>query len=206
MPKTKKIIKAIESDNQMTLVEIKTKSEEMQEMVDKTQVTTEPELKLVSDKIKSIKMLGKFVKAEKEKYTNPAQQIINEARAKYLPYEKMCKDAEDQLKNKADQYMTDVENVRLAKEKKIADRAETGNIKEETAVKKMEELGEEKKSVSTGSSQIQRKMVRTAFIMDREKVPHEYWDLNESRAKRAALAGANVPGVEVREVSQMAIK
>ena len=201
MSKTKEIVKVEDS-----FIEIKTKSEEMQEMVDKTQVTTEPELKLVSDKIKSIKMLGKFVKAEKEKYTNPAQQIINEARAKYLPYEKMCKDAEDQLKNKADQYMTDVENVRLAKEKKIADRAETGNIKEETAVKKMEELGEEQKSVSTGSSQIQRKMVRTAFIMDREKVPHEYWDLNESRAKRAALAGANVPGVEVREVSQMAIK
>ena len=196
----------IKVEDQMNLTEIKTKSEEMQEMVDKTQVTTEPELKLVSDKIKSIKMLGKFVKAEKEKYTQPAQQIINEARTKYLPYEKMCKEAEDQLKNKADQYMTDVENVRLAKEKKIADRAETGNIKEETAVKKMEELGEEKKSVSTGSSQIQRKMVRTAFIMDREKVPHEYWDLNESRAKRAALVGANVPGVEVREVSQMAIK
>ena len=203
MPKTKEIIKA---DDQMNLGEIKTKSEEMQAMVDKTQVTTEIELKSVSDKIKSIKMLGKFVKAEKEKYTQPAQQIINEARTKYLPYEKMCKEAEDQLKNKADQYMTDVENVRLAKEKKIADRAETGNIKEETAVKKMEELGEEQKSVSTGSSQIQRKMVRTAFIMDREKVPHEYWDLNESRAKRAAIVGANVPGVEVREVSQMAIK
>jgi len=203
MPKTKEIIKA---DDQMNLGEIKTKSEEMQAMVDKTQVTTEIELKSVSDKIKSIKMLGKFVKAEKEKYTQPAQQIINEARTKYLPYEKMCKEAEDQLKNKADQYMTEVENERKRKEDVIAKRAETGNIKEETAVKKMEELGEEQKSVSTGSSQIQRKMVRTAFIMDREKVPHEYWDLNESRAKRAALAGANVPGVEVREVSQMAIK
>jgi len=203
MPKTKEIIKA---DDQMNLGEIKTKSEEMQAMVDKTQVTTEIELKSVSDKIKSIKMLGKFVKAEKEKYTQPAQQIINEARTKYLPYEKMCKEAEDQLKNKADQYMTEVENERKRKEDVIAKRAETGNIKEETAVKKMEELGEEQKSVSTGSSQIQRKMVRTAFIMDREKVPHEYWDLNESRAKRAALVGANVPGVEVREVSQMAIK
>ena len=196
----------IKVEDQMNLTEIKTKSEEMQEMVDKTQVTTEIELKSVSDKIKSIKMLGKFVKAEKEKYTQPAQQIINEARTKYLPYEKMCKEAEDQLKNKADQYMTEVENERKRKEDVIAKRAETGNIKEETAVKKMEELGEEQKSVSTGSSQIQRKMVRTAFIMDREKVPHEYWDLNESRAKRAALAGANVPGVEVREVSQMAIK
>jgi len=201
MSKTKEIVKVEDS-----FIEIKTKSEEMQEMVDKTQVTTEPELKLVSDKIKSIKMLGKFVKAEKEKYTQPAQQIINEARTKYLPYEKMCKEAEDQLKNKADQYMTEVENERKRKEDVIAKRAETGNIKEETAVKKMEELGEEQKSVSTGSSQIQRKMVRTAFIMDREKVPHEYWDLNESRAKRAALVGANVPGVEVREVSQMAIK
>jgi len=202
----KKEIEIIKADDQLSLAEIKTKSEEMQAMVDKTQVTTESELKSVSDKIKSIKMLGKFVKAEKEKYTHPAQQIINEARGKYIPYEKMCKEAEDQLKNKADQYMTDVENVRLAKEKKIADRAEKGNIKEETAVKKMEEIGEEKKSVSTGNSQIQRKMIPTAFIIDREKVPHEYWDLNEARAKKAALAGAKVPGVEVKEVSQMAIR
>ena len=202
----KKEIEIIKEDDQMSLAEIKTKSEEMQAMVDKTQVTTEPELKSVSDKIKSIKLLGKFVKAEKEKYTHPAQQIINEARTKYLPYEKMCAEAESQLKNKADQYMAKVEDERRKKEEAIAKRAEKGNIKEETAVKKMEEIGEEKKSVSTGNSQIQRKMVPTAFIVDREKVPHEYWDLNESRAKKAALAGAKVPGVEVRDVSQMAIK
>jgi len=178
----------------------------MQKMVDDTQVTTEPELKAVTDKIKSIKMLGKFVKAEKEKYTHPAQQIINEARAKYLPYEKLCAEAERQLKIKADTYMTKVENERRAKEEAIAKRAEKGNIKEETAVRKMEELGEEKKSINTGSAQIQRAMVPKAFITDPEKVPHEYWDLNEARAKKAALAGANVPGVEVRQVSQMSIR
>jgi len=134
--------------------------------------------------------LENLVKEEKEKYTHPAQQIINEARAKYLPYEKMCTEAEKQLKAKTGIYMTAVAYARRLKEEAIAKRAETGNIKEETAVRKMEELGEEQKSVSTGNSQIQRKMIRTAFIMDREKVPHEYWDLNESRAKKAALAGA----------------
>jgi len=202
----KKEIDIIKKEDQLSLTEIKTKSEEMQAMVDATQVTTDNELKEVSDKTKSIKMLGKLVKAEKEKYTHPAQQIINEARAKYLPYEKMCKEAEEQLKNKADQYMTKVEDERKRKEEAIARRTETGNIKEETAVRKIEELGEEKKSVSTENSQIQRRMIPTAFIIDREKVPHEYWDLNEARAKKAALAGANVPGVEVREVSQIAIK
>lgn len=201
MSKTKQEIVEVED----SLIEIKTKSDEMQKMVDSIKVTTEQELALATDKIKSIKMLGKFVKAEKEKYTHPAQQIINEARAKYLPFEKLCDEAERQLKIKADNYMAKVEDERRKKEEAIAKRAEKGNIKEETAVRKMEELGEEKKSVSTESAQIQRKMVPKAFIVDREKVPHEYWDLNESRAKKAALAGANVPGVEVREVSQMAV-
>lgn len=201
MLKTKEIVKV--EDN---LTAIKTKSEEMQKMVDDTKITNEPELRIVTDNIKSIKMLGKFIKTEKEKYTYPAQQIINEARTKYLPYEKLCAEAEKQLKVKADTYMTKVEDERRKKEDAIAKRTEKGNIKEETAVRKMEELGEEKKSVNTGSAQIQRAIVPKAFIIDREKVPHEYWDLNEVRAKKAALAGANVPGVEVRQVSQMSIR
>jgi len=204
MPKNKNEI--VKAEGEMNLTEIKSKSEEMQKMVDETKVTTDPELKIVADKIKNIKTLGKFVRQEMEKYTKPAQEIINNARTRYLPFEKLCKDAEAQLKTKANVYMTDIENKRRAKEDAIAKRAEKGNIKEETAVRKTEEIGEEKKSVSTDSSQIQRKIVQEIVIVDREKIPHEYWIVDEKKVRKVALAGIEIPGVEIRESSQIAIK
>lgn len=204
MPKNKNEI--VKAEGEMNLTEIKSKSEEMQKMVDETKVTTDPELKIVADKIKNIKTLGKFVRQEMEKYTKPAQEIINNARTRYLPFEKLCKDAEAQLKAKANVYMTDIENKRRAKEDAIAKRAEKGNIKEETAVRKTEEIGEEKKSVSTDSSQIQRKIVQEIVIVDREKIPHEYWIVDEKKVRKVALAGIEIPGVEIRESSQIAIK
>jgi hypothetical protein len=160
----------------------------------------------VADKIKEIKELGKIIKTEKEKYTKPAQTIINEARSKYLPYERICRDAESALKIKARVYMERMEEERIRKEKSIADRADKGQLREETAIRKMEEIGTEKKSVDTGNSQIQRKIVKEVVIVDREKVPHEYWILDEVKVRKVALAGVTIPGVEVKEKSQMVVK
>ena len=136
---------------------IQGKAEAMQKMVDETSVTTVEELKAVADKIKNVKILGKAIRTEMEKTTKPAKAIIAEAQSKYLPYEKMCKEAEVALKGKAQVYMSEVERIRKEKEEKIANSVEKGNIKEQTGLKKMENLGEEKKSVSTDDSQIQMK-------------------------------------------------
>lgn len=185
---------------------IKKKSEAMQTMVNETKVTTESELKSVADKIKNIKQLGKFVRQEMEKFTKPAQMIINESRLKYLPYERMCKEAEFQLKVKAGIYMEKIENERIKKEDAITRRAEKGTIKEDTAVRKMEELGDEQKSVSTPTTQIQRKTVREVNIIDPVKIPNEYWIIDEVKVRKAALAGVKIPGVEIKEVSKIAIR
>lgn len=202
---TKKALAVEPAKEDLQLSTIKKQAGKMQEMVDSTIVDSEEALAAVADKIKNVKTLGKAVRAEMEKYTKPAQAIINEARAKYLPFEKMCTDAETQLKKKAGAYMDEQEAKRKKEEEKIAARVEAGKLKEETGIRKMEELGEERKSVQTESTQLQRRKVRVAYITNAEMVPDKYWVLDESRVKREALAGVEIPGVEVREETQMAI-
>lgn len=192
-------------ETSIKLVEEKIKG--MRQMVESTIINDDQSLAESADKIKNVKDLGKAIRAEMEKYTKPAQQIINEARTRFLPYEKECKDAEAKIKAKAGEYMTKKEEERIKKEESIARRAENGQLKEETAVRKMEELGDEKKSVTTGmGTQIQHKTVKEVVIVDPDKVPKEYWIIDEVKVRKVALAGVEIPGVEVRERKQIAVR
>lgn len=195
-----------ENGQEQSLVQVEEKIKGMRSLVEATVVTNEDELKAVSDVIKNVKTMGKFVRQEMERYTKPAQEIINNARLKFLPYEKECADAESALKLKAKRYMDDKEKKRIEAEAKIEHAVETGRIKEDTAVRKLEDLGEQKQTVSGGESQITARKVKKAYIIDPEKVPHEYWIIDEARVKKAALAGAEIPGVEVREESEIAVR
>lgn len=202
---TKKTELAKTEEPQFNLSSIQEKSEQMQKMVDGIKVTTPDELNCIAEKIKNIKTLGAHIKKEKEKLTKPAQAIINEARAKYLPFEKMCVEAERQLKTKAGIYMDGVEAERKVKEAKIAKRVDAGTLKEDTGIKKLDEIGDEKKTVSTGTAELQKRTVQKVEIVDREKIPHEYWIVDEVKVRKVALAGVAIPGVEVKEVSQISI-
>ena len=41
-------------------------------------------------------------------------------------------------------------------------------------------------------------------IIDREKIPHEYWIVDEAKVKKVALAGIEIPGVEIYEETEIA--
>lgn len=200
---------------EMNLETVQEKVNGMQAKIDAITVESDEQLASVADVIKSIKTLGKFVKQEKERFTKPAQDIINNARAKYLPYEKACTQAENTLKNKAAKYMNDKEQERLKKEAQIAARAEKGTIKEETAVRKMGELGEQQKTVQTESTQMQTKKVKTVEFVDLKEVSDKdiiklardgYLKWDEVKARKVALAGVELPGVKVTEKTSIAIR
>lgn len=191
-------------ENNTSIEVIEEKIHGMQAMVNETKVTNDAELTEIADKIKNVKNLGKVIVAEKEKYTKPAQEIINNARARFLPYEKECEQAEKQLKAKATEYMVKVEEERRKKEESIVKRVENGNLKEQTGLRKMEELGEEKKTIATETgAKLTLKTVKEVVIIDREKIPHEFWVVDEVKIRKVALSGINIPGVEVKEVKQM---
>jgi len=176
----------------------------MREMVADTKVENDEQLSAVADYIKSVKTMGKFIRQEMEKYTKPAREIIANAQMKFLPYEKECDEAERQLKAKASVYMIAKETERQKKEDAIVKRVETGTFKEQTGLRKMEELGEEKKTVATTTgAKLTLKTVKEVVIIDEAAIPREYLELNMIKIRKVALAGMSIPGVEVKETKQM---
>ena len=194
-------------NKEVAIVEKKIKG--MAKMVSETVVTNDQELASISDKIKNVKDMGKYVKSIKEKFTAPAKEIIEKAKELFDGPIKECANAEEVLKQKAQVYLTAQEAEREKQAKKIADDLESGKIKKtETAVRKLEALPEEKKAVSTGASTLRMQKRKVAEIVDRSLIPDEYWELNEPRVRKDALDREKngleqIPGVTIKEESTM---
>jgi sulfur carrier protein ThiS len=191
------------------LVVIKSKVSGMQKMLDNCPVTNDEQLKIASDRVKDVKLLAKFITEKKEKYTAPAKAIIAEAREQYDPYIKECQNAELILKDRAKKYMLEVENKRIEQENKIAARVESGTMKVETAMKKIEALPEAQKTVrsDTGSA-LRLNKRKVAVIENPELVPKEYWVIDDVRVRRDALERdkkglPQIPGVIITEEANL---
>jgi hypothetical protein len=179
---------------------VKEKIVGMKKMVEDTKVEDDEQLEEVANKIKAIKDMGKLIKSEKDKFEKPAKEIIAASKEKYDPYAKECVAAEMALKSKAGEYMDKVEKKRREEEAKIAARVEKGTLREETGLRKMEAIGEEKKTVKTfEGAKLTRKTIKDIEVEDINKIPDEYWVVDMVKVKKVALAGVVVPGVKVVE-------
>lgn len=192
-----------ETPNELAIVQEKIKG--MQAMLETTLVTSDDELKAVAEKVKQVKTLGAFIKQEKEKYTKPAKEIIDNANDRFNPYIKECQNAEEILKMRATSYMVAQEKKRKEAEDKIAARVEKGTMKEETAIKKLEAMPEEQKTVRSENGGLQLRKRKVARITNPELVPDEYWIIDEVRVRKEALEkdknGESIPGVIIEEVA-----
>lgn len=174
----------------------------MKEMIDSTVVTNGKELEEISDKIKKVKFLLKIVKDKKEKYVEPAKQIISEARETYDPMIKECENAEEVLKQKAKVYMLDVEKKEKEAQDKIAARVEKGTLKPETAMRKLEAMPEAPKTVrsDTGSAlrMSKRKVAKILNLDNQQKMLAE--TLIHGLEKIAELDGDNKRADEIKNI------
>lgn len=198
MTKSETAPATVQAPNDIQVVEEKIKG--MKAMVANIEVTDDATLKLAAERANDIKTLKKFIEQTKEKYTAPAKEIIKQAKAQYEPYEEECDQAITTLKAKAGKYMDEVEAERRRKEESIAKRVESGRLKNETAERKLEEIGNEQKTVKTESgAKLVRKVNRTVEITDRNLVPDEYWIIDEVKLRKVVLAGVEVPGTKIVE-------
>lgn len=181
----------------------------MKEMLAATKVESDEDAGQAAVHIKGVKTLLAYVKEQKDKLVKPAKEIIAEAGEKYDPFIKECQNAEIILKGRVQKYLDDKEAKRRLEQQRVADRVERGTMKTETAVAKMEKIGDEKKTISAGAAGVRRVVRKVAVIVEPDKIPDEFWVIDEVRVRREALARntANVPqipGVEIREESSIA--
>lgn len=190
-------------NKELDLVDKKIKG--MQAMIDATQVTNDEELAEISDKIKHVKDMGKYVKGLKDELTAPAKTIIDRAKMLFDGPIKECTNAEEILKGKAQKYLLAKETARAKAEKKIEDDLATGKIKKtETAVRRMEALPEEQRDIKTGASGLRMTRRRVAEIKDPGLIPDEYWIVDEVRVRKEALERDRngqepIPGIIIKE-------
>ncbi len=215
-------------EKELQIVEKKIKG--MEDMVSSLTITNPEELSAVSDKIKQVKTLKKYIEQEMDKNIAPAKLIIKNEKDKYEPFIEKCEDAERKLKMSAQVYMEMQEKIRRDEEKKIAEKLEVerkkieedlakGKISQEKADEKIEAKTEKAadklatvveapKNVNTENSGLFMKKRKVAYIIDATKVPDEFWLIDEVKVKKEALRREKeglpqVEGMEVREENSM---
>ena len=186
----------------------KEKIQGMSQMIATTKVENDQDVADISDKIKNVKRLGKYIKDVKDKFVAPAKEIIDQAKELYDPLIKECLNAETILKQKAEVYLTEKEAQRKADELKIAKKVESGYIKPETAIEKMENLEEAPKTITTMNSTLNMSKRKVAEISDPSLIPDEYWIIDETRVRKEALereknGTEQIPGVIIKEVASI---
>lgn len=188
------------------------KVDSMTLMVESTKVTNKEEAEAITDKVKNVKLLKKALTEKMEKITAPAKAIIKEAKETYDPFIKKCEWAERELKGKFSKYIDEKEEEAKKEELKIAKKVESGYIKPETAVEKLDKIESVGKSVKgKGGSTLTVKKVAVPVIKEPEKVPHEFWEINVPMVNKEALRRhkeglEQIPGVEVEIKNETSIR
>lgn len=171
------------------------------------EITSQEDMAKASELQVNLKKLQKFVTQEKKKRLDPAQETVKLIKADWAVYEDQVDEALGSIQTALIGYHDKEEEKRKKKEEAIVARAESGNIKESTAVRKLDELGEEKKTMHTGEGSVTFTKIKQVRIIKREIVPEQYWVLDMVEVRRSALAlsreknkiGELIPGVEVYE-------
>lgn len=190
--------------NQLAIIEQKASS--MMEKIKTLAITTADELAAASDMTKSIKQLAVYIKAEKEKFTAPAKQIIATAKEKYDPYLAQCDQAEAILKGKSRDYLIAEEKKAEAARAKIVKKVETGRMKPETAIDRLNDVQEAPKKAVTEASSLTLTKRKDVRIVNQALIPDEYYkprELDMMKLRRAVTSGVQVPGTELIEIAVM---
>lgn len=162
-------------------------------------VTNDEDAERATNVVKEAKEFRLMVEKERDEYVAPAKQIIENAKRVYDPIINQVKVAEQKVRNAIQFYLVEKEKKRKIEEDKIAAKVEVGKLKPETAVRKLENLGESKKSVSTGGATLGIRKTKDIKVVDESLIPKEYWVVDLVKVRKVALAGVEIPGVKVVE-------
>ncbi len=186
---------------------METKSTNAVEKAEAIVIKEEKDLVEASTFLSQITILKKFVKQEKDLRLKPVKELKAWIEGLFSPVDDSIERAEIIVKSKMAKYHDEVEAENARKAQSIAKRTEAGQLKPETAVRKMEELGEVKSNVKTTAGLSTFSKIKKVRITDPKKVPAEFWVIDEVTLRAAALTrsktenklGEVISGVEVYE-------
>jgi len=143
-----------------------------------------------------LKDIGNQIKERKEAITKPINDSLKSIRALFAPLETAYETAEALVGRKLLDYKRKTDEEARVKEAKIAASFEKGNIKAETAERKIEQIQRVEKTVQTDHGKVQFRIIQKMRITDLNLVPDSYWIIDEVKLRKDVLAGIVVPGAE----------
>lgn len=152
-----------------------------------------------SDFLNQVKQVKKAVTDKKESVTRPLMEGLAAARDLFKPLESVCAEAEKTIKAKMLTYTED-KQVEIDKEKdRIGKRVEKGTMNVDTALDKIENLGEVGKTFRGDNGKVSVRTMRKVRIVDESLLPREYLVPDVKKITQVVLAGLVVPGAEAYE-------
>lgn len=183
---------------QKELVQYQDKATELEKFALSIEIKSDDDLTRASDQVKQAKEAQKTIEKKKDEYVLPAKQILERAKADFDPLIKAFKGVETILKDKATIYITEKNRKIKEEEDKITKKVEEGKMKEGTALKKMEKLPEQTKTVQGNASQLRVTEYEDIEIVDVNLIPREYMLPDTTRIKAVVLkARVEVAGVKI---------
>lgn len=190
------------------LVTLKGQVSKLDNQANEITITTPEENVLAIELKAKLKDTGKQIKERKEAITKPLNESLKSIRALFAPLEDKFEKADSLVGRKLLDYKRKVDEEARAKEAKIAASFEKGNIKAETAERKIEEIQRTEKTVVTDHGKVQfRKIRKVSFAIVDQLLPETIvtlakggyliWD--EVKARKDALAGIVVPATSIYE-------
>lgn len=161
-------------------------------------ISSSNDMLMASELLAQVKMVKNNVISRKEEITRPLMDGLSSVRELFQPLEIGYTSAQKTIEAKMKTYSTE-EDLRIEREKeKITGRLEKGTIKAETAITKLNSIGDSPESFTSSSGKTFIKQVPKLRVVDVSVIPREYLIPDLAKLTEAVLKqNIKVPGVEV---------
>jgi len=180
--------------------EIKTQVLFVQKQATALEIKSEADMTNASDLLNAVIKVEKMITERKEAITRPLMTALASARDLFKPFEYGYTEAKKTIKAKMLSYSIE-EEERINKEKaRVEARLEKGTMRQDTAIKKLEDIGDAPKSFAGEQSKTSLRKVTKVRIVDESLIPREYLVVDMIKVQNAVLKqNLSVPGVETYE-------
>ena len=176
-------------------VEVKKNVLTVQQAANLLEVSSPDTAQVASDTLHSIKEATRVLTEKKTDITRPMMESLAKVKALFSPLELALKDADKMVRSKMLAYTIAEQEKVEAKKAKIASRVEKGTMREDTAVAKLDAVGDVAK---TQGIRVQTR--RQLEIEDEMMIPREYLVPDRDKISKALFAGIEVPGAVLKNV------
>lgn len=160
-------------------------------------IQNEKDMVKATDVLANIKRIGKELKDYKEMQTRPFMDALDEIRDTLKPLEQNRDEAERTIKNKMLAYQQEQQRLNDEAKAKLEARVEKGTMKQETAVAKIEEMGEVKTTTQGKVGAVATRTIKRYRVVDETLLPREYLVPNIAKITEDLRAGKEVAGAEM---------